>query len=84
MLKEIGTTQKKLEFLFFWNSNFWSIQLPKSYGYFFPPELKIQGNIETNACKVPKLQEKSHEFWQFLGSEEKINRKKLQVLDGFG
>lgn len=69
--KRIWYHPEKVRVPFFWNPNFWSIQLPKSYGYFFPPELKIQGNIETSACKVPKVQEKSHEFWQFLGSEEK-------------
>jgi hypothetical protein len=70
VLKEIGTAQKKLEFLFFLNSSFCSLQRPKNYGYFFAPELKIQGNMGKNACKLPKLQEKFHELWQFLGSGE--------------
>ena len=68
--KKSQSSKKKLEFLFFGTLTSGPSNAQKATGI-FPPELKIQGNVRTNACKLSKLQENFHEFWQFLGSGEK-------------
>ena len=72
---------EKLEFLFFWNSNFWSIQLPKNYGCFFPPELKIQWNVEKMPVNYSNCRRNLMNFSNSWVQEKMFTRKKSA---GFG
>ena len=77
--KKSQSSKKKLEFLFFWNSNFWSIQRPKSYGYFFPLNWKSKEMWEQMPVNYPSCRRIFMNFGNFWVQEKKITCKKLQV-----
>ena len=79
--KENGAAQKKLEFLFFWNSNFWSIQLPKSYG-FFPLNWKSKEIWEKMPVNYPSCRRIFMNFGNFWVQEKKIPVKNCRFWGG--
>ena len=78
----MGPPKKKLEFLFFWNSNFWSIQLPKSYGFFFPLNWKSKEIWEKMPVNYPSCRRIFMNFGNFWVQEKKIHVKNCRFWGG--
>ena len=72
---------EKVRVPFFLELYFWSIQLPKNYGCFFPPELKIQWNVEKMPVNYSNCRRNLMNFSNSWVQEKMFTRKKNA---GFG